>query len=125
MGTTAFQAITTRQAFTAAVAVAKYDAVELDANGKLALATGALPFMGMVEYGANAADEMATVVRGIFPGVATEDVTTGDYLVIDGAHAGKFKVAGTSAKVVGIAQSDATAGDTLAVLILETPFTTT
>ena len=124
MGNTAYQAITSRQAFYAAAAIAKYEAVELAADGKLALAVGSLPFIGIAEYGADAADEMVTVVRGTFPGIATEDVETGDYLVIDSTKPGKFKVAGAEATVIGIAMSDGVTGDTIAVHMLETPFTT-
>lgn len=124
MPNTAFEAITTRSAMYAAEAIDRYEAVEINADGKLSLATGALPFLGIAEYGAEAAGKMCTAVRGIFPGIVSEDVLTGDYLIIDSATPGAWKKAGAATVVIGIALSDATDGSTCAVHMLETPFTT-
>lgn len=115
---TAFEAITTRSAWYAGEALAKYDAVEYGAAGKFVKATGSKPFAGIVQYGCDEADQMATVVRGAFPGVAESPVEAGDLV---GVSAGKFKKASGSA-AVGVALTPAKAADDLfTVQILETP----
>ena len=106
---TAYEAVISRQAGYAAAAVAQYYGVMFDATGKFAKADGSRPFAGVVQYGASAADEIITVVKGDYPVIATETVEAGDLITIaSGADAGKFKVAGTAADVVyGVAMTDA------------------
>lgn len=114
----AFEAITTRQAWYAAEALNKYDAVEFGTGGRFVKATGSAPFAGIVEYGCDEAEQMVTVVRGAFPGVAAATVAAGDQVEVT---EGKFqkKSGGTA---VGIALTPADSeGDLFTVQILETP----
>ena len=120
MGKAAFESITTSKAWYANEAVAKYDAVMFDTDGKFAKADGTGIFAGICQYGAEKAGNMATVVRGIFPGVVVANATAGTKLMIDSANPGKFKAvtAGTDV-VVGILLYDATAGDLAAISTVE------
>lgn len=113
MANTAFEAITSRQAWHAAGALPKYYAAMIDAEGKLAKADGTRPFIGIVQYGAAAEDDVATVVKGSFPAIGSEEISAGDLLTLDsGDNAGKFKVADTEGDVVyGVALTGAAAGD--------------
>lgn len=120
MADTAFEAVTTRQAWYASVALAKYDAAQHAADGRFEKADGTRPFAGIVQYGTDKAGDMATVVRGTFPGVANAAVTAGAVVM---TVAGKFAVATTGKTAVGIALTAAAAGELFAVSILETPFT--
>lgn len=118
MANTAFEAITTRQAWYASQQLDKYTAVMLGADGKYAKADGTRPFAGIVQYPADKAGDMCTVVRGTFPGIAAEAITAGAYVKVD---AGQFKV-GDAATAVGIALTAATgANELVAVNMLETP----
>lgn len=119
---TAYEAITSRTAWYAGAALTKYDAVMLNAAGKYVKADGTRPFAGIVEYGCDAADQVATVVRGIYPGVANAAITAGAYLK---CVAGKWAPTATVGDVVlGVALTAATAsGETVSVQMLETPFT--
>lgn len=120
MADTAFEAITTRQAWYAAEAVNKYDAVMHGEDGRYKKADGTRPFAGIVQYGAEAAGNMCTVVRGVFPGVAHEAIAAGDPLTV---NAGKFAKQ-TAGEAVAIAlTAAANADELLSVSILETPFT--
>lgn len=118
MADTAFEAITTRQAWYASEAVNKYDAVMLGSDGRYAKADGSRPFAGIVQYPAESAGDMCTVVRGTFPGVAAEAIAAGDYVKVS---AGKFAV-GTASDAVGVAISPANDADELVgVMMLESP----
>lgn len=110
---TAFEAITTRVAWYAGEAISKYYAAEYGTGGKLVKATGDGQFAGIVEYGADAADKMVTVVKGVFPGVASGIITAGDKVTIDATKAGQFKAAGVNDVVYGIALNDAAAAGEL------------
>lgn len=115
---TAFEAITTRAAWYAGEALAKYDAVEFGAGGKYMKATGSAPFAGIVEYGCDLADQMVTVVRGAFPGVAAAAIVAGDLVEVT---EGKFQKQ-ASGTAVGVALTPADSeGDLFTVNILETP----
>lgn len=116
--TTAFESITTRLAWYANEAVAKYDAIMYDTDGQLAKADGSGPFAGICQYGGNAGD-MATVVRGIFPGVLSADGLVGAKLTIDAAAAGKFKTAIAGDKVCGVLLYAAKAGDLAAISMVD------
>ena len=118
MANTAFEAITSRQAWYAGEPVAKYDAVMIGTDGKYMKADGTRPFAGIVQYGAEAADRMCTVVRGTFPGVAANTIAAGDPLKVS---AGKFDKQ-TTGEAVGIALTGGAADELIAVSILETPF---
>lgn len=108
---TAFEAITTRQSWYAAGAISKYNAVMIDAEGKYAKADGTRPFVGIVEYGSDAEDDMITVVKGAYPALAVEAVTAGALLTIS-ATAGQFRIADTAADIIyGVALTAADAGD--------------
>lgn len=119
MTNTAFEAITSRQAWHAAEALPKYYAVMINADGKLAKADGTRPFVGIVQYGAEAADDVATVVRGSFPAIATTEILAGDLLTLDSSNAGKFKVAAANDTVYGVALTGATAGNLFTIMLNE------
>lgn len=107
MADTAFEAITSRQAWYAAAPVDRYYGVMLDATGKYALADGTRPFAGVVQYGAENAGDMCTVVRGTFPMVAKETLAAGDYVTVEG---GKAKKTTDVTKAIGVALTAATVG---------------
>lgn len=125
MANSAFDAITTRNAWYSGVALAQHEAVMYDAAGKYVKADGSRPFAGIVEYGCDAADQMVTVVRGVFSGIAASKITAGAYLVLgtDTSAGCWAPTTTTGTAVIGIALTAATAGETLAVQMLETPFT--
>lgn len=89
---TAFESITTRQAWHAAEVLEKYEAVMFDPDGKFALADGTGQFAGIVQYGAEAIDNIATVVKGIFPAIGSEDIVAGP-VTIAAATPGQFRMA--------------------------------
>lgn len=119
----AFEAITSRQAWYAAAEIEKYSAVQYDADGKYELADGTGVFAGIVQYGAANADEMMTVVKGVFPALGSVDIADGDKVTIDSENAGKFKVAAANDAVYGVALTSATAGDLFTLAIAEVTFT--
>lgn len=120
MADTAYEAVTSRQAWYAAEAVSKYDAVMIGTDGRYKKADGSRPFAGIVQYGAENAGDMCTVVRGTFPGVAKAAITAGALVKPD---AGQFTTT-TGADAVGIALTAASAaGELFAVSMLETPYT--
>ena len=119
MAETAFEAITTRQAWYAGEAVSTYDAVMIGADGRFMKADGTRPFAGIVQYGAEEADRMCTVVRGTFPGVAANAIAAGDPLKVS---AGQFDKQ-TAGEAVGVALTGGKTGELIAVMMLETPFT--
>lgn len=118
MADTAFEAITTRQAWYAGEAVEKYDAVMIGTDGRYKKADGTRPFAGIVQYGAEEAGRMCTVVRGTFPGVAASAIAAGDPLKVS---AGKFAKQ-TTGEAVGIALTAGNTDELVAVAMLETPF---
>lgn len=119
MADTAFEAITTRQAWYAGEAVEKYDAVMIGTDGRYMKADGTRPFAGIVQYGAEEAGRMCTVVRGTFPGVAANTIAAGDPLKVT---AGKFDKQ-TAGEAVGVALTAGNTDELIAVAMLETPFT--
>lgn len=119
---TAYEMITARLSNYADTAVAKYQAVAIAADGRYTVATGTTrPFVGICQYGEEDEDRMITVVRGIFPGIAADEISAGDPVVA--TTGGKF-VTATTGQVHGIALTAAGAADELvAIQILDTPFT--
>lgn len=111
MADTAFEAIVSRQAWHTAAILPPYHAVMVDSDGLFNLSDGSGPFVGIVQYGAEAAGDIATVVKGSFPAIATVDVDAGDALTINSAAAGKFKKAAQADTVYGVALTSAAAGD--------------
>lgn len=120
----AFEAITTRKSWYAGEKLSAYTGVQYGTAGKFVKADGTRPFAGIVQYGCDAADEMVTVVDGMFPAVASVAVTAGAIIAIDTANPGKFKLAGASTAVCGIAMTDAGAGETFTLAMLPVTFTT-
>lgn len=107
----AFEAITTKQAWYAAEELAKYDAVMYGSDGKYVKADGSNVFVGIVQYGAEAADRMVTVVKGTFPAIGSTDLTAGMQVTIDADNPGMFIEADTGDVVYGIALTAAKAGN--------------
>lgn len=98
---TAFEAVTSRQSWYAADVIAKYYAVQFDHDGKFEIADGGRPFAGIVQYGAEAADDMITVVKGDYPAIAQEAITAGSLVTIaTGDDAGTFMLADVALDVV-------------------------
>lgn len=108
MAETAFEAITSRQAWHASVPVKRYYGVMLDASGQYAPADGSRPFAGIVQYGAESAGDVCTVVRGTFPMAAKETIAAGDYVGVDAGMAIK---AASAAVAIGIALTPATVAE--------------
>lgn len=108
MAETAFEAITSRQAWHASTPVKRYYGVMLDATGQYALANGTRPFAGIVQYGAEAAGDVCTVVRGTFPMAAAETIAAGDYVGVEDGMAVK---ATDASKAIGIALTPATVSE--------------
>ena len=98
---TAFEAITTRQAWYASEELNKYEAAMLGTDGKYAKADGTGQFVGIVQYGAEAADRMVTVVKGTFPALAEAAVVAGARVTL--GTAGKFVAAEAADVVYGVA----------------------
>lgn len=124
MADTAFEAVTSRNAWYAGEGLTKYQAAMINSSGKFVKANGTRPFAGMVEYGCDAADEVATVVRGVYPGIAGADLTAGQYVKPGtGATAGMWIATVATDSVIGIALTAAVTGATASIQMLETPFT--
>lgn len=119
MNTVAYEMITDRLSHYSASALAKYDAVMVDTSGRYAKADGTRPFVGVVEYGVDNADEMVTVVKGIYPIVAGADISKGDLLMV---YSGKVKTAVAGNVVIGAALAAATTGNLASVQMVE-PYT--
>lgn len=119
----AFEAITTRQAWYASEEVEKYDAVMFDAAGKYVKADGTGVFQGIVQYGAETANDMATVVKGTFPAIGSVDISAGDKVTIDATKPGRFKVAATGAAVYGVALTDGKADNLFTLTMNDVPLT--
>lgn len=113
---TAFQSITTRQAWYTATAIAPYHAVQWGTDSRLTLADGSGPFAGIVEYGTEAEDQIATVVTGIFPVAAAEDIAVGDKITFTAGEAVK-----ATGAAYGIAINKATKGTLVGVALFNTP----
>ena len=122
MASTAFEAITKHLAYYTDAAIDKYFGVQWGADGKLEVADGTRPFAGIVEYGTEAADQIATVVTGIYPGIAsTANLAAGTYVKFT---AGKLVTAASGTTALGITLSAGTAiGDLVGVALFDAPFT--
>lgn len=118
MNENAFEMITDRLSHYSASKLERYEPVMIDANGKYAKATGARPFIGVVEYGVDNADEMVTIVKGIYPIIAGGDIDKGALLMID---TGTVKEAETGEIVIGVALAAATEGNVVSVQMID-PF---
>ena len=117
---TAFEAITKRFAYYAKEPVSKYQAVQWSTTGDLELATsGEGPLAGVVEYGTDKVNEMATVVTGIYPCIAAAPITKGSYIEF---AAGKAKSVAIGV-AYGIALNDADTNTLVGVNIFDSPFT--
>lgn len=120
MSTPAFEVITTRVAWAAAEALEAYEVAEIGVDGTFVKGTGAKPFVGIVQYGAESAGDMATVVTGIFPVMASAAVTKGDRVMCDSANPGKVKPALAANDSFGIAVMDIAVGTTGSVITTAT-----
>lgn len=116
----AFEQITSRLALPAEEIMKKYYGVEIGAKGTFVLATGARPFAGVVQYGAEAAGDYATVVQGIFPVLVSAEVALGARLKADSSKPGLFVTALDTEDAVGIAleANAGTAGITSSMLMV-------
>ena len=126
MAEAAFEVPGAKSAWYANEVIERYYGVMIDTDGKYANADGSGPFIGICQYGAAAANEMCTVVKGIFPGIATEIIAAGSKVTIgSGATAGQFAIADTAGdEVYGIAVTAAAAiGDLFTIHMLEVPMT--
>lgn len=119
MSNTAFESITSRQAYYAGEALEKYAAVEYKTGGKLFKAVGAGLFAGIVLYPAATSADMVTVVKGIFPAIGSEDIPEGQTVTIDAENPGMFKAATTGDDIYGIALTGALAGELFSVAMSE------
>lgn len=115
--TVAYEMITDRLSHYSAEKLEKYDPVMIDADGKYAIADGTASFVGIVEYGVDAEDEMVTVVKGIYPGKAGAAIAKGGTPLT--ISAGTFVTATTTDLVVGIALAAATTGNLVSVHMVE------
>ncbi len=116
---TAYEAITSRLALPTAEAIEQYDAAQIDTAGLIAKADGTRPFIGVVQYGAEAAGNMATVVKGIFPVKVSAKVLKGARVKVDGVKAGKFVTADAADDAVGIALMDIDVSTTGSILMID------
>ena len=116
MNSVAYEMITVRLSHYAASALAKYEAVMIDVNGKYAKADGTRPFAGVVEYGVDAEDEMVTVVKGIYPIIAGADIAQGDLLTVLN---GKVQTALATEQVIGVALTAGVTGYLVSVQMVE------
>ena len=115
--TVAYEMITDRLSHYSAAKLEKYDPVMINSAGKYAKADGTAPFVGIVEYGVDAADEMVTVVKGIYPGKAGADIVAGGTPLT--ITAGTFVTAEATELVVGVALAAATTGNLVSVHMVE------
>lgn len=113
---TAFESITSRSAWYTSEAIEKYRAVQWGTDGRLALADGSQPVAGIVEYGTENADELATFVTGTYPVTANGAITTGDKISFSAGKA--TKASGTA---YGIALNDANADEIVSVALFAVP----
>lgn len=118
---TAFEAITTRQSWHAAEEIAKYNAVEFNAEGKYVNAVGDGQFVGIAQYGAENIDDMVTVVKGTFPAISSEDLAAGDNVTIDTDNAGLFKKAGVGDAIYGKALTGVIEGNLFTLAMADVP----
>lgn len=119
---TAYEMITARYSNYASEPVAKYQAVAFGDDGQYCVAVDdKKPFVGICQYGEEAGGRVITVVRGVFPGIASAAIAAGDKVTV--TEGGKFKKA-TSGTAIGVALSAAAAADELVgIQMLDTPFT--
>ena len=119
MNTVAYEMITTRLSHYSAGKLAKYEPAMLDANGKYALADGTGPFIGVVEYGVDNADEMVTIVKGIYPIIAGADIAKGAKLTIDAGTVVTAVNTAADVLVIGVALAAAIEGNLASVQMVE------
>ena len=120
MKTAAFEMPSKRMAYYTSAAITKYLAVQWSTAGLLEVADGTKPFAGIVEYGTENANELATIVTGIYPVVASGVITAGDYVSFTAGKAVKV----TTGKAFGKAISTTAAADELVgVVTFDAPFT--
>ena len=123
MANTAFEAITKRQAYYSAQKLDKYYGVQWSTSGRLELSDGSRPFAGVVEYGTDDAEQMATVVMGIYPCVAGEANLAANTLVT--FSDGKV-VKAASGTALGMTISAGTSVDDLVgVVLFDAPYSIT
>lgn len=129
----AFEVPKDRFAWYAETPINKYEPAIVNANGYIEAATAttltdSVQFVGICQYGAEKAGDMATVVKGVFPAVAdgaitagslvemTDSTTTVNGFVYHTVAASEGDL--TDATVIGTALTAATAkGDLVTVLI--------
>ena len=113
-----FEAITSRLAWNTSAVVEKYEGAQLDAAGLIEPADGTGIFIGVVQYGAETAGDMCTVVQGIFPVKAhTTTITAGARVKPDASHPGFFVAAAATDDAVGVALMDI-AADTIGSILM-------
>lgn len=115
----AFEMITSRVAHTADMGVNKYEAVAINADGRYTRANGTLPFIGMCQYPCDKANQVITVVRGIYPAWAGAAMAKGARVAIDAE--GKLIPAAGNATVVGISLTSCGIDELFALQMLDTP----
>lgn len=130
----AFEVPKDRFAWYAETPINKYEPAIVNANGYIEAATAttltdSVQFVGICQYGAEKAGDMATVVKGVFPAVADGAITAGSLVkmtdstaTVNGSvyHTVAASSEGnlTAAAVIGTALTAATAkGDLVTVLI--------
>lgn len=126
MPNTAFESITSRQAWYAGAELPKYIAAEFAEGGNLYPATGIGMFAGIVQYPAEETGHMATVVKGIFPAMASQPIATGQLVTLDMDAPGMFRGIDPQPPnplapvppVYGIALSSSTGGGNLFALAM-------
>ena len=67
---------------------------------------------------------MVTVVKGTFPAVSSENLTTGDNVTIDAAAAGRFKKAAVADVIYGKALTGVIEGNLFTLAIADVPVAT-
>lgn len=120
---TAFEAITTRQAWYAAEKIGDHTGVQFAADGRFEKADGTRPFAGIVQYGCDAADQMITVVKGAFPAIAGDTIAAGDLVKPDSTAPGTFVPAASTDVAYGVALSGAAKDELFTLATLDVPFT--
>lgn len=119
MANTAFEAITKRQAYYTSAKIDKYYGVQWGTDGRLELADGTKPFAGVVEYGTDGADQMATIVMGIYPCIAGEaNLAEGAYVKF---QAGKV-VKATDTAQGQLVSAGAKVDDLVGVVLFDAPY---
>lgn len=117
----AFEAITIRASRYAGEALEQYQGVMFGTKGRLYKSDGTSPFAGIIQYGADAAGDMATYVQGAFPVYADGAVAEGDKITFSSDGTFKKAVQGSADVVVcGIALTEAKDKELFTMQILPT-----